>query len=383
MSELSEPTASGQPAEITRSAADGVYTILAGRPGCRELFITARAQPGAPVGAMLARIAEALDSHDARIVSQVVFYLDRDQARTARAIADQWGPPRWPITWLASEGGADAPGGMLIYAVSGPPVEPIMSGSRVIGSFYQDALARYCMLGDLRDGDGLDPRPVQAERVLDQMASALAEVDMSFAHVLRTWFYNDDILGWYDEFNAVRTGYFKTHGVFDGLVPASTGIGARNPFGAALTGGLIAVAPATKGVSATALRSPLQSAALDYGSSFSRAVELTSPHTRRVFVSGTASIAPDGLTQCVGDAAAQVERTMDVVAAIFESRGMGWADVCSGVAYVRNADHARAYRDYCAAAGLGDLPVVLTCNTVCRDDLLFELEADAIAPVGP
>ncbi len=129
MSELSEPTASGQPAEITRSAADGVYTILAGRPGCRELFITARAQPGAPVGAMLARVAEALDSHDARIVSQVVFYLDRDQARTARAIADQWGPPRWPITWLASEGGADAPGGMLIYAVSGPPVEPIMSGS--------------------------------------------------------------------------------------------------------------------------------------------------------------------------------------------------------------------------------------------------------------
>ena len=98
---------------------------------------------------------------------------------------------------------------------------------------------------------------------------------------------------------------------------------------------------------------------------------------RRLWVSGTASIAPSGQTVHVGDVAGQIELTMQVVAAILESRGLGWADVSRAIAYVRAADMAQQFQAYRAAHGLVDWPVVTTENVICRDDLLFEIEVDA------
>ena len=72
------------------------------------------------------------------------------------------------------------------------------------------------------------------------------------------------------------------------------------------------------GMPAAAVPSPLQCPALDYGSSFSRAVELVAGDHRRLFVSGTASISPEGHTLHVGDVDAQVARTMEVVEAMLE-----------------------------------------------------------------
>jgi len=51
---------------------------------------------------------------------------------------------------------------------------------------------------------------------------------MDFSHVARTWLYLDNLLDWYDDFNVVRTSFFRKHDVFRGLVPASTGIGGSN-----------------------------------------------------------------------------------------------------------------------------------------------------------
>ncbi len=206
---------------------------------------------------------------------------------------------------------------------------------------------------------------------------------MDFSRVLRTWFYNDDILGWYADFNRVRTAFFKDHGVFDGLVPASTGIGARNPFGAALTASLIAVKPKNTDVKSFAVPSPLQCPALEYGSSFSRAVEYTAPDHRRLWISGTASIEPGGATVHLGDVVGQVKLTMEVVEAILTSRNMSWTDVSRGLAYARYADQAGAFSDYCRTRPLPDFPVMLTNNVVCRDDLLFEIEVDAMQARSP
>ena len=122
-----------------------------------------------------------------------------------------------------------------------------------------------------------------------------------------------------------------------------------------------------------AVKSPLQSSAESYGSSFSRAFEYSTPEHRVLHISGTASIDMAGLTTCLEDVEGQLETTMHVVSKILESRGMHWRDVASGFAYVRNAADAPVWTRYCQDHGLTDLPVLLTNNVVCREGLLFEL----------
>jgi enamine deaminase RidA (YjgF/YER057c/UK114 family) len=124
----------------------------------------------------------------------------------------------------------------------------------------------------------------------------------------------------------------------------------------------------------------LQGPALDYGSSFSRAVEFSTPELRRLYVSGTASIRPDGRTAHPTDVRAQVELTMEVVEALLGSRGMTWKHCVRAIGYFKHMADAGAFEAWRAARGVGPLPVVLAKSDVCRNDLLFELELDAILP---
>jgi hypothetical protein len=57
---------------------------------------------------------------------------------------------------------------------------------------------------------------------------------------------------------------------------------------------------------------------------------------------------------------------------------MRWEDVTRATAYVRHPEDAGVFEDYRASRGLPELPVVVAHNTICRDDLLFELEVDAV-----
>jgi enamine deaminase RidA (YjgF/YER057c/UK114 family) len=102
------------------------------------------------------------------------------------------------------------------------------------------------------------------------------------------------------------------------------------------------------------------------------------PDHRRLLVSGTASIDPQGRTAHAGDVEAQTDLTMRVIHAILESRGMGWSDVCRAVAYVKHAKDAPVLGRYCAAHGIPPLPLVVTKAEICREDLLFEVEVDAL-----
>jgi hypothetical protein len=57
---------------------------------------------------------------------------------------------------------------------------------------------------------------------------------------------------------------------------------------------------------------------------------------------------------------------------------MGWDDVTRATAYVRFREDARVFEQYCAAVGIPSLPVIVAHNVICRGDLLFELEVDAV-----
>lgn len=288
-----------------------------------------------------------------------------------------------PLTWVQGDlealGAASSAAtcGAHLWAICGADVHPLVLDGVTLGSVIDGPHATECLLGGIHPTDVSAPRDRQARETFERMERALAEVAMDFSHVARTWFFLDEILAWYGDFNHVRTSFFTERGVFDGIVPASTGIGGGNPHGAALVAGAYAVKPKAAEVKVEAVPSPLQCPALQYGSSFSRAVEITMPDIRRVLVSGTASIAPGGETEFLGDVAGQTARTCEVVAAILRSRGMDWADVTRATAYVRSLDDAAVFDEYCAAHDLPPLPTVTAHNVICRDDLLFELEVDA------
>lgn len=204
---------------------------------------------------------------------------------------------------------------------------------------------------------------------------ALAGVGMDFRQVVRTWFYNNDILGWYDEFNRVRTAFFKEQHVI--RMPVSTGIGAPNVYGSALVAKVIAVLPKTAALQVRKVASPLQGEAFAYGSAFSRAIEIAGRKARTLYISGTASIDHEGRTLHAGAAARQIAKTMEVVNAILLEAGMGLGDTTRAIAYFRHPEHIAHWRAFCQENALTEFPSLEVACTICRDDLLFEIELDA------
>ncbi|HEY3396944.1 MAG TPA: Rid family hydrolase [Armatimonadota bacterium] len=334
------------------------------REGARELFLT-QAEAG-PEG--LAAGEAHLEQGGARVVFAELF-----TGEAAGAVA-----PELPATWVCGAASGPGWGGLQLAAVSGAEVRPVVLEGRAVGSVVVGPYATECRLSGLYPPDLTATPEQQARAAFERLEQALEQAGLDFSHVARTWLFLDDILGWYGEFNHARTTFFTERGVFDGLVPASTGIGGGNPAGAALVVGAYAIQPHHPGVTVQVVPSPLQCPAPRYGSSFSRAVEVAMPDLRRLFVSGTASIAPGGETQHGGDVRAQTVRTLEVIAAILESRGMGWADVTRATAYVRFPEDREILEEVRRAEGLPPLPVLVAAQVICRDDLLFELEVDAV-----
>ena len=285
----------------------------------------------------------------------------------------------WPLMWLQGDrcSGQHVAGTQALM-VQGAEVRRLVWNGRTIGSCWSDADADYCWLAGILPDDVSAPRPVQARQVYENLERALGQVGMTLRDVVRTWLFLDELLDWYAEFNAVRTGFFRAAGLFEQLVPASTGIGAANPAGAAMVAGAVAIRPKHAGVTIAAVESPLQCPATNYRSSFSRAVELRFPDRRQLMISGTASIAPDGASVHRDDVPAQIDRTMEVVQAILKSRGMTWDSTVRAIAYFTDMTDVPHFTEYCAKHGIRNLPVVHAHATVCRADLLFELELDAV-----
>jgi len=361
--------------EITRETTREWQSVCLRRGAVDEFFLTVSPATGSKPEDLVRLLDNGLASQKgADVISESVFGLISVYPFPGRPKSGAW-----PVTEVAEpNGNGRLTAGINLHTISGVEIQRLKRDGRIVGTVFEDEYARYCWLGDLRSKDTTLPCDVQTRNVFDMLVSVLDDAGMSFLDVVRTWFYLDGILDWYDDFNRVRTGFFKEQKVFDHLVPASTGIGGINGGGAALVADAFAIQPKDERMAIQAVPSPLQCPALEYGSSFSRAVEVATPDHRRLIVSGTASIEPGGETVHVGDMDKQVALTMDVVEAILCARSMGWEDVVRGVAYFKHAHDLPAYEAYCKKKGLPPMPVVPVQCDVCRDDLLFEIEVDAI-----
>lgn len=211
----------------------------------------------------------------------------------------------------------------------------------------------------------------------------LGEHDWSFDDVRRTWFYLDDILSWYDDFNLARNDVFRTFGLLNGssksMIPASTGIRGRNARGHRCTMDLLATRPLEGGeLSVERLRNPLQNEAPEYGSAFSRGLSISTDRCRYFLVSGTASIDEEGNTVHAGDFDSQAKRTIDNIESLLASGGAVFDDICQASAFIKFPEDVERMRRILRQRGLENLPLVCTIEDVCRDDLLVELDATAV-----
>ncbi len=305
------------------------------------------------------------------------------RAEIEGAMQAMLGETRWPVTFVEGASCDGSPlAGVQAFALSGRMIQRVMLGHRIVGSVYEDAGARHCLLGGLGPTSLALLPSAQVQQMFGNLEWALDQAGFELADIVRTWFYNDDILAWYPEFNRVRTAHYAGVKWRTGSLPASTGIGARNADGAALTVAAWAVRPIDGRAGAREIGSPLQCPAPAYGSAFSRAMEIDSGGWRRLTVSGTASIFPGGNTAWVGNAKKQVDLTMEVIGAILQSRGMDFSAVTRATAYYRHPLFKPYFETWLAARELRAMPVVHTHSVVCRDDLLFEIELDACAASG-
>jgi enamine deaminase RidA (YjgF/YER057c/UK114 family) len=268
---------------------------------------------------------------------------------------------------------ASLPSGVFVNSIEGIAPRDIINDGAVIGREFRIGDSTIAFLNGILPSDARASRTDQTQQVFERIETALRSAGLTFANVARTWFYLDDILDWYNDFNRVRSSFFKSRGISFETPPASTGIGLANAAGAALTASVIAV----KNIDYVSVASPLQNPAGNYGSAFSRAAEFNLSGGRLLTISGTASIDLTGATVFAGDIDRQIEQTMRVVKAILDTRGMDWRHAVRAIIYYRRAEDSAAFDAFCKRQSLPPLPAIPVCATVCRDDLLFEIEIDA------
>ncbi len=367
------------PPILTIGHRQGVDEATLVRRGFTEKRITIAADPHDPLR-MFSDLMDVARADGATVCAQFVL----GGTRFRREAEARMGRVDWPVTWLQG----DCCNGEHLSAcqavlVSGVDVRPVLLRGRVVGKVFQTPDAIVCRVGNILPDDLAADRTVQARQAFENLRAALESVGLAFTDTVRTWLYLSRLLEWYGPFNQERTRFFEEHGVFDKRVPASTGIGAGNPSGAALVVDALAIRSTNPAMRILPVASPLQCSAMSYRSSFSRAMEVQWPDGRELLVSGTASISPDGRSLYTGDTRRQIALTMEVVGAILAARGMGWGDAARGIAYFKDLREAPLLAEYCRAKGLPALPLALSHADICRADLEFEIELDAVTSTTP
>jgi enamine deaminase RidA (YjgF/YER057c/UK114 family) len=270
--------------------------------------------------------------------------------------------------------------GILVRGV--PPsrdVTRIEDGTgRVVGSRWGDG-SPTIVLQDIHglSADGDNDPAAQTRRMLRRARGILTAAGSDYRSVCRTWICLSGILDWYDRFNEARNAEYGEMGMMPGpgsrvLLPASTGIGGDNPHGAACSMDLMAVTDRE----VRHLSSVGQKDAFEYGSAFSRASAVPMDDGTLLHLSGTAAIDEAGTSTHPGDVKSQIEYTFDRVEMLIGEQGASLGDVLSATVFVKKAEHAPLFEEACRKRGLDPDACVCVVADVCREELMFEMDAE-------
>ena len=362
-----------------------IYTRKVQSASAAEIYITAvpkdcPASQG-DIAELFAGIVKILNKEQASILQERVFIIEGAQEKISAARQKAYGRTDdgvAPSFLISKEGGCGAISGVQVHAVAGvKKPEVVTAGGKACGRIIKTPKCSYVTLSAI-SGDKSSQRAEQAREMLEKAEKALKQLGGGFSCVPRTWMWLGDILSWYGEFNKVRNQFFTELGLIGKgsrqSMPASTGIGLSltrdGQFGMDLTA-VLEPAGTIEFLSAGGK----QQCALNYGSAFSRASRAASPAGETVFVSGTASIDTLGATTHIGDAKGQIEATIENVRAILKDMNCSDRDVVQVIAYSKTQEVEDAFVEFKKRL---DWPWIMAICDICRDDLLFEIEATAI-----
>lgn len=371
------------------------------QPDMKELFMTFLPVVGPTpesIDQLYERITELIANLGAEVVNERCYastdhYPEISEIR-ARSYAARRLQEQGTLSFIGAVPVAGGPvAGIQVWAIQSaekPGVRTMYLNSRAVGrKFTYDGISygSIASLAPVMQGTSTPSRGAEAAAMFREAAQVLAGYGFSYRDVARTWIYIPRLLSWYDEFNAARREVFEEVGLVGGeqafWLPASTGIQGRSPLGHECMMDLLAVTGREdRRVCMQMVASPLQCEAYDYGSFFSRAVELRSRATSRVFVSGTASIDAQGATVHSDEPLEQIRFTLRVVRELLATRGHSYAHVSHCVAFLKKAEYMPAFEQATREVGFDSRLVIPTVADVCRDDLLFEIEVMTIRPLG-
>jgi enamine deaminase RidA (YjgF/YER057c/UK114 family) len=342
--------------------------------------------------ALYATIAGVLYDKRMKIVQERIFGSLSKEAAVLRerkaALSEQHIPEDGPFTYV--EGNppwGEGIAGVIIRAVFANDVWTIMDGENPCGRGWIRNGSTYLMLQNIQGQAGT--RSGQVRAMLDRAQGILRRNGATYKDVARTWLYISKILDWYPDFNKARSEKYGEFGIMPGpgdsrlLLPASTGIGADMPSGAAASMDLLAVvenghmtSPVKK------LTSRKQLDAFRYGAAFSRGAVIEEDNVSLIQVSGTAAIDEHGVSLYPGDIRSQINCTFDKIESLLGQEGAGLADICAATVFVKLPEHAEIYWRMATDRGLADFPAVCVVADVCREELLFEIDAEAVVRRG-
>lgn len=222
----------------------------------------------------------------------------------------------------------------------------------------------------------------QTRRVLGNYGGWLESRHMNLAdHVVRTWWFVQNIDADYLGLVDARRDFFESHGLrADTHYIASTGIAGAHPEVAAKVsldsyaiGGLHP--DQLEFLGAPDHLCPTN----HYGVTFERATAVSYADRRHVFISGTASIDAGGRILHPGDVLGQLDRTLENIEALLEKAGANLGDLAAILVYLRDPADG-AVIEAALLEKLGAVPFILVNAPVCRPGWLIEIEGVAVIP---
>ena len=395
--------------ESTHSTGSAVAAIN----DVRHIFAAAVPQRGTGLAQQaddaLKSIADVIGEHGCRgsIVHQAVFVRDLSQVETCRQIIRDFYGKDLPATSYIPQPPCDGKEVAIeALGLSGAP-----GAVEIERCCEQMVVVRHSGVSWIHAAN-LFPEPTTAGVynrsvvAFEKVSQMLAKRNVRYDEVIRTWIYLGDIVGMegerqrYKELNRARTDFYthftfgmrRTPPGFDRPVyPASTGIGTD---GKGVVVSCIALQTERPDVMLVPLENPQQTAAFDYGRSYSpqspkfaRAMAVTADQSATIFVSGTASITSSE-TRYIEDIEGQTNLTLDNIEALISADnfknhnapgyGATLQDLALVRVYIKRQEEYAKCRAVCEAR-LGKRPIIYAIADVCRPELLVEIEGVAFA----
>jgi enamine deaminase RidA (YjgF/YER057c/UK114 family) len=360
--------------------------------------VTYTTNPDLAAESLYSRIAKVIKERAMDIVHERIFgslsKAHQIMAVRAETLRSQGISPDNPFTYIqGNPPWGEGLAGIIIRAVSSSAQEKgvwtITDNAVPCGRGWQLNGTKYLILQNIQGSpdkaDSIQTRTVQAQHMFERADRILKEYGATYMNVVRTWIYLSDILAWYEEFNEARNRTYRDFGIMPGqnshlLLPASTGIQGTVLNGVAATMDLLAVVPKDDSQPLVKrMSSSRQIEPYHYYSAFSRGLLIREPDISELQISGTAAIDEQGQSLYPGDIRGQINYTFDAIDALIRQQAASLEDICAATVFVKRPEDVHIFREIANSRGLEDFPCVCVLADICREELLFEIDAEAVS----